>query len=162
MSRFHIWLAMTNYYIMRQFLTPNATATLLQNASFITKCGNYYKLQQLYYKMRQLLQIARVQTNIKEIPYNSNSLQIRGIYCSKSREAKERNIANQKWKTTSKKLMLKKINFIRCFDIVVKFGNKWFNRWPWYLLVKLLVFINIQVKSKTPLHVTAFARSYWF
>ena len=108
------------YYIMRQLLIPNATATLLQNAS-----GFYYKMQILlqnatvttncnsfitkcdsYYKMRRLLQIATVQTNIKEIPYNSNSLQIRGIYCSKSREAKERNSANQKQKTTLKKLML--------------------------------------------------------
>ena len=112
------------YYKMQQKFFTKCVRFLLQNASFITKCNSYCKLQQLYYKMRRLLQIATVQTNIKEIPYNSNSLQIREIYCSKSRKAKERNIANQKRKTRSKKLMLKKTNFTRCFDIVAKFGNK--------------------------------------
>ena len=104
------------FYKMRQeFIRKRVSFFTPKCGSFITKCNSYYKLQQLYYKMRRLLQIATVQTNIKEIPYNSNSLQIREIYCSKSRKAKERNIANQKRKTRSKKLMLKKTKFHKMF-----------------------------------------------
>ena len=43
---------------MRQMLLQNVTAILLQNAS-----GFYYKMQQLYYKMRQLLENATFSTN---------------------------------------------------------------------------------------------------
>ena len=69
---------MTVYYKMRQILLQNATAILLQNATKVyykmcqvfcykmrqifTKYNSYYKLQELYYKMRRLLQIVTVQS----------------------------------------------------------------------------------------------------
>ena len=58
---------MTVYYKMWQKLSKNAGGFLLQNATVIAKCHNYYKLPQLYYKMQHhkmqyLLQIATVQT----------------------------------------------------------------------------------------------------
>ena len=51
---------MTVYYKMRQILLQNVTAILLQNATE-SCCKMHqvfcYKIRQVYYKMRQLLQI---------------------------------------------------------------------------------------------------------
>ena len=76
---------MTVYYIMRQLLIPNATATLLQNATevfykmrqvFITKCKFYYKMQQLLQTATALLQNATFITNCDSInQHQRNSLQ---------------------------------------------------------------------------------------
>ena len=55
---------MTLYYKMRQILLQNATAILLQNATVITNCDDFITKCGSYYKMRCLLQIARVRTVI--------------------------------------------------------------------------------------------------
>ena len=59
---------MTVYYKMRQILLQDPTAillqnatVLLQNATIITNCDNAIIKCDSYYKMRCLLQIARVQ-----------------------------------------------------------------------------------------------------
>ena len=56
---------MTVYYKIRQILLQNATAVLLQNATevYYKMSQDYcYKMRQFYYKLRRLLQIARVQS----------------------------------------------------------------------------------------------------
>ena len=60
---------MAVYHKMRQMLLQNTTAILLQNATevyYTMRQVFYYKMRQFYYKMRRLLQIAPVQTIIKQ------------------------------------------------------------------------------------------------
>ena len=59
-------------------LLENASGFLLQNATVLLQNATYYKLQQFYYKMGRLLQIATVQS------YNllpSASKQFRPLCC---------------------------------------------------------------------------------
>ena len=81
-DRYYYKLRQLFYYKMRQkfitkcvrFYITKWNRSLLQNVSgfFITKCNSYYKLQQLYYKMWQLLQNATFITDCDSIVLNRN------------------------------------------------------------------------------------------
>ena len=62
---FHIWFIMTVYYKMRQLLYHKMRQTFITKyvRIFTRKYNSYYKLQQFYYKMWQLLQNTAFITN---------------------------------------------------------------------------------------------------
>ena len=55
---FHSWFILTLYYKMSHTLLQNATTILLQNTTKVDYMRqlSYYKMQQFYSKMQQLLQ----------------------------------------------------------------------------------------------------------